>query len=130
MRFRAGDALVRSEQQYRTLAHNIPGIVFRLSLTDSVMEYFNDHLEAVTGYTIQELTSGKFSSLIPLIYAEDKEQVIQEKAKAITTGESYDIKYRIIDKKGNIRFMSEWGCPIIDDSGTVVGIDGIIQDIS
>jgi PAS domain-containing protein len=51
MRFEAGERLEKSEKQFRTLAQNIPGIVFRLSLAGSDMEFYNDHLEAVTGYT-------------------------------------------------------------------------------
>ncbi|HWQ65389.1 MAG TPA: PAS domain S-box protein [Methanospirillum sp.] len=130
LRFQARQDLAHSEQQFRTLAQNIPGIVFRLSLTDSEVEFYNDNFLDITGYSVHELASGQFSSLIPLILAEEKEQVIQKKMDAIMTGTPYDITYHIIDKFGRIRLLSERGRPVSDDSGQVVSIDGIIQDIS
>jgi PAS domain S-box-containing protein len=130
VRFQVREALTRSERQFRTLAQNIPGIVFRISLSDSDVEFYNDHFEPLTGYTVQELASGHISSLIPLIIPEDKDQVIQTKMNAIMTGEPYDLEYRIIDKLGRVRKMSERGRPVSDEWGSVVSIDGIIQDIS
>ncbi len=130
VRFQSREALARSERQFRTLAQNIPGIVFRISLSDSDVEFYNDHFETLTGYSAKELASGQISSLIPLILAEDKEQVIQTKMNAIISGEPYDLQYRIIDKQGRVRMMSERGRPVSDESGRVVSIDGIIQDIT
>nr|WP_319538566.1 PAS domain S-box protein [uncultured Methanospirillum sp.] len=130
VRFQSREALARSERQFRTLAQNIPGIVFRISLSDSDVEFYNDHFETLTGYSSKELASGQISSLIPLILAEDKEQVIQTKMNAIISGEPYDLQYRIIDKQGRVRMMSERGRPVSDESGRVVSIDGIIQDIT
>ncbi len=129
MRFEAGERLEKSEKQFRTLAQNIPGIVFRLSLAGSDMEFYNDHLEAVTGYTARELASGQISSLIPLIFPDDKPRLIQAKIESIRTGEPYEIEYRIIDKFGHIRVMSERGRPVTDETGLVVSIDGIIQEV-
>ncbi len=130
MRMKANEEIAKSERQFRTLAQNIPGIVFRLSLADSATEFFNDNLESVTGYTMHELASGQFSSLIPLVIQQDKERVIQTKKNAITLGKAYDIQFQIIDKKGKIRTLKEMGRPILDDAGRVLSIDGIIQEIS
>lgn len=130
VRFQAREALARSERQFRTLAQNIPGIVFRISLSDSDVEFYNDHFETLTGYSAKELASGQISSLIPLILGEEKDQVIQTKMNAIMTGEAYDLQYRIIDKQGRVRTMLERGRPVSDESGNVVSIDGIIQDVT
>ncbi|HWQ62871.1 MAG TPA: PAS domain S-box protein [Methanospirillum sp.] len=130
VRFQSREALARSERQFRTLAQNIPGIVFRISLSDSDVEFYNDHFETLTGYSAKELASGQISSLIPLILAEEKDQVIQTKMNAIISGEPYDLQYRIIDKQGRVRMLSERGRPVSDESGRVVSIDGIIQDIT
>ncbi|WP_181391740.1 PAS domain S-box protein [Methanospirillum lacunae] len=130
VRFQSREALARSERQFRTLAQNIPGIVFRISLSDSDVEFYNDHFETLTGYSAKELASGQISSLIPLILAEEKDQVIQTKMNAIISGKPYDLQYRIIDKQGRVRMLSERGRPVSDESGRVVSIDGIIQDIT
>jgi PAS domain S-box-containing protein len=129
MRFEAGENLEKSEKQFRTLAQNIPGIVFRVSLAGSDMEFYNDHLESVTGYSAKELASGQISSLIPLIFPDDKQRVVHAKKESIKTGEPYEIEYRIIDKYGKIRIMSERGRPVADETGLIVSIDGIIQEI-
>lgn len=130
MRFKAGENLEKSEKQFRTLAQNIPGIVFRVSLAGSDMEFYNEHLESVTGYSAKELASGQISSLIPLIFPDDKQRVIEVKKESIKTGEPYEIEYRIIDKFGHIRVMCERGRPVSDESGLVVSIDGIIQEVA
>lgn len=129
MRFEAGKNLEKNEKQFRTLAQNIPGIVFRVSLAGSDMEFYNDHLESVTGYSAKELASGQISSLIPLIFPDDKQRVVHAKKVSIKTGEPYEIEYRIIDKYGQIRVMSERGRPVADETGLIVSIDGIIQEI-
>jgi len=129
MRYKAGEKLEKSEKQFRTLAQNIPGIVFRVSLAGSDMEFYNENLEKVTGYSARELASGQISSLIPLIFPDDKQRVIEAKKLSIKTGEPYEIEYRIIDKFGRIRVMSERGRPVSDETGLVVSIDGIIQEV-
>jgi PAS domain-containing protein len=75
------------------------------------------------------LASGQISSLIPLIFPDDKPRLIQAKIESIRTGEPYEIEYRIIDKFGHIRVMSERGRPVTDETGLVVSIDGIIQEV-
>lgn len=129
MRFMASEKLEKSEKQFRTLAQNIPGIVFRLSLAESDMEFYNEHIEAITGYTARELASGQISSLIPLIVPDDKQKVIEIKKESIKTGKPYEVEYRIIDKFGHIRVMNERGTPVADETGLVVSIDGIIQEV-
>jgi len=44
----------------RSLAANIPNIVYRVYLKEeNRMEFFNDMLETMTGYTTGELTKGE-----------------------------------------------------------------------
>ena len=129
-RKRAEEALKMRERSYRTLAENMPGIVYRIHIREKGrMQFFNNMLMSMTGYTEEELTQGEVCSIDPLIIAEDRARVIDEVNAAITENRRFHVEYRITHKDGNPRFFNERGQPIIDDTG-ILYIDGLIQDIT
>jgi PAS domain S-box-containing protein len=116
------------EQSYRTLAENLPGIVYRIHVGEnSRMQFFNTMHVEMTGYSEEELTIGNVCGIDPLIVAEDRERVIVEVESAIRENRTFHVEYRITHKDGSIRFFNERGRPLIDETGHLF-IDGIIQD--
>ena len=54
------EALRASEVSYRTLAENLPGLVYRVFLLENNrMHFFNDQLQSMTGYKEEELRKGQ-----------------------------------------------------------------------
>ncbi len=126
----AEDTLRMREQSYRTLAENLPGIVYRVHAGENGrMQFFNNMLVAMTGYNEHELTKGEVCSIDPLIVAQDRERVIAEVEAAVAENRTFLVEYRITHKDGSIRSFSERGRPIHDETGHLF-IDGIIQDIT
>jgi len=82
-RKRMEEALGESVASYRTLAENLPGIVYRSFPDGRSMLFFNDMLRNITGYTSEELTSQGFSTIEPLILSGDREQVIDAVRDAV-----------------------------------------------
>lgn len=124
-------AIKNSETAYRTLAENLPGIVYRVTLTDEPgMIFFNEQLLKMTGYSPAELKHGKVCSIDPLIHPDDRESVIEEVGEAVNLKSQFQIEYRLIRKDGEIRQMLERGSVVCGESGEPVCIDGIIFDVT
>ncbi len=67
-RKQAEEELKRSEKSYRTLAANLPASVYRLYIRErGKMEFFNNIIEQITGYTKDELLKGEICSIDPFI---------------------------------------------------------------
>ncbi|MCX6701250.1 MAG: PAS domain S-box protein, partial [Methanomicrobiales archaeon] len=104
----AEEALVESEEKYRTLAANLPEIVYRVYLKENGrMQFFNKQIVALTGYTEPELKQGTICSIEPLIHTDDRERVVAAVENAITEGGIFAVDYRLIHKDGSIRHFNE-----------------------
>jgi PAS domain S-box-containing protein len=127
----AEEALRRSENSYRTLSDNLPGIVYRVHLREnSRMELFNRMLEPMTGYTIEELASGEVCSIDPLIIPEDRSSVVEKVKQAARTGGAFEAEYCVRRKNGDIRHFLERGRSVRGEDGSPLHIDGVILDIT
>ena len=127
----AEDALRESEHSYRTLAANLPGIVYRVLLREGGrMVFFNDMITQLTGYKPEELTSGKVCSLDQLIIEGDRKRVTAGIEEAISQNRSFQVEYMLRHKDGNIRNFIERGRPVRGKDGKPVYIDGVTLDIT
>ncbi len=130
-RKRAEENLRLSESAYRTLAQNIPGIVYRAHLTDPPRtEFFNNAVESITGFSEEELRTGEVCSIDPLIQPEDRLRVIEKVKQALVGNMPLEMEYRIIHKNGGIKHLVDYGRPIRGTDGSEVHIDGVIFDIT
>jgi PAS domain S-box-containing protein len=126
-------ALRDSEQQFRSLIGNIPGISFRTSVQPGLpLVFISDGVERVAGYPANDfLPPQPRRTLTDLIIPADHERVAAELAQAIANGGSYQIEYRLRHADGNLHWMWENGAATRDDAdGAVRWLDGVILDIS
>ncbi len=130
-RRRVEEMLRERESAYRTLARNLPGIVYRVNLgKEAGMIFFNDQLEAITGFTEAELRRGEVCMIDPLILPEDRDRVTQTVRSAIREKVPFEVEYRLRHKNGEIRHLLERGRPVYDLDGSPLYIDGVILDIT
>jgi len=130
-RKRAEEVLQQSEEQYRTLAANLPGIVYRIHLKeDNRIQFFNDQLPALTGYTGDELSAGEVCPIDPLIHEDDRPKVISAVRQAIADHGSFTVEYRLIHKDGSERCFIERARVIENADRQLFFIDGLIHDIT
>ena len=123
--------LKESENSYRRLAKNLPGIVYRVLIKENnKMIFFNDMLQSMTGYTSEELIKGDVCSIEPLIDPKDKENVTHIVTDAIKKDQSFEIEYLLQHKDGSIKLFLERGRPIRDIDGNPEFIEGVIFDIT
>jgi two-component system sensor histidine kinase/response regulator len=127
----AKELLEKSERDYRTLATNLPGMVYRVYLREGrKMHFFNDLLQAMTGYSAEELSRGDVCQLDPLIVAEDRPAVVLAVERAIQERQSFDITYRVRTRQGELRHFAERGRPIYGEDDRPLYIDGVIFDVT
>ena len=127
----AEDASKQREYSYRTLSENLPASVYRLFLRErGKMEFFNDVIEQITGYTKDELKRGEICSIDPFIIPEDKPQVMEIVKNAIKNVSEFEVEYRFKRKEGYISYFYEKGMPIIGEDGKPLYIEGVIFDIT
>ncbi len=125
------EALAESEKSYRTLAENLPGIVYRQPLGNQApTQFFNNMVRNLTGYQMSELPPAEYCSLESIILEEDREAVKESLSGAVANGFAFMHEYRIRHRDGRIRHFVERGVPIYDASGKPLHIDGVIFDMT
>ncbi|MBU0988310.1 MAG: PAS domain S-box protein [Proteobacteria bacterium] len=122
------EQLQASEEKYRLLVNNLPGIVFK-GYKDFSAEFFDEKIELLTGYDVAEFNS-KNMKWSDLIVAEDFEAVKEPFVQALKTGKSYLREYRIKSKAGAIRWIQERGQIVCGKNGGLRYVDGVFFDIT
>ncbi|HEY0956426.1 MAG TPA: PAS domain S-box protein, partial [Roseateles sp.] len=129
-RQRMEQALRDSEQQYRSLMANSPGVNFRSNIdTDWSMVLISDAVQTLCGWPAQDFLAGRVH-IGDLVHADDRERVGAVVHAALQTGEAYAVEYRMLTRDGGERWVSETGRGVGDASGQPHWIDGVIIDIS
>lgn len=65
-----------------------------------------------------------------LIHPEDIQEVYEHLNESITTGQTFDLVYRIIRPNGTMRFVHSLGTPEMNSDGVVVRLAGTLQDVT
>lgn len=114
-----------------SLMENLDGLVY-CCLPDAhwTMVFVSNGCAALTGYSPQELLYNRKASYETLTHPEDRDYVRQQITDALRAESRYSLEYRIFRADGRMRWVWERGVGVYDDEGTVIAIEGFIQDIS
>ncbi len=123
-RKRKEDALKASEEKFRNLVEQM-GEVFYSIDTQGLIEYTSPSIQALLGFTPEELLGRK---VFELIHPEDHEKVVRGLSDAIR-GVDYPTEFRIVDKSGSFHWVRSSDRAVVRD-GQVVGLQGICEDIT
>lgn len=119
-----------SEKRLLAILENLPGICYRC-LPDPPwrMVFVNSEIEAITGHPPDAFLDGRLV-WEDLILPEDRDAVRSEVTEAIDARRRFDIRYRIMDRTGCVRWLFERGSAQLLDDGTPFEIEGLIFDIT
>ena len=127
-RKRAEAAVRNSEEKYRLLVNNIPGIVYK-GFKDWSVEFYDNKIEQMTGYNIQKFKSGR-TKWIDLMVTDDIEPARESFIRALKTDKSYLRDYRIKTQSNDILWIQERGQIVCDDKGKIEYVSGVFFDIT
>lgn len=121
-----------SENKFRTLVRNIPGVVYRC-LNDKkwTMLFISKEIEILTGYSASDFIENSIRSFVSIIHPNDIEKVNGLVQNGVEKRKSYVIEYRILHKDGSIKWVYEKGQYILEENSIDVQfLDGVIIDIT
>jgi len=124
------EALHESEEQYRSLVTNIPGVVYRCELDpDWTVRYISEAIEDLAGYPASDFIEAA-RSYASIIHPDDRQRVENEVFTAVERKQAFALEYRIIDSNGGDRWVYEKGQAAIDADGKPLWLDGVIIDVT
>ena len=124
------------ERFLRTLIGNLPGVVYRCRTDERfTSEFISDGCYDLTGYTADDLTQRRAATWDEIIHEEDREQV-RAKIKVLMENRQaqgkppLEVSYRIINRRGEMKFVRDRFRFINDAAGGIVALEGFIADIT
>ncbi|HLF00909.1 MAG TPA: GAF domain-containing protein, partial [Anaerolineales bacterium] len=129
-RKRSEESLRKSEERFRALTENIPGVIFQCRNDDRyTFLYLNDAIEDLTGYPKEEFLENGLS-FFDLYHPDDIEWMPLPSRQPDANTTSYQIIYRIRHKSGAWRWVEEWGTAIHSDGLRPTLLEGFMTDVT
>ena len=127
---RTSRELRQSEEDFRNLVDNIPGVVFR-SLFDQHFKtvFLSDYFEKMTGYEKGCLLDGSLNWL-DIVHQEDHDKIITAINNAAQSRMPFEAEFRLKKADGNYIWVVDSGRITLDEDGNPVFINGIVTDIT
>jgi PAS domain S-box-containing protein len=125
-RYEAQSALLKSEQRFRFLAESIPQQVW-IAQANGSLEYVNQRVLQYAGVTNGQVMGWAWTDCI---HPEDLSHCLESWQKSLTTGEPYEIEFRLFQAMDNsYRWHLSRALPLRDESGNIVNWFGTNTDI-
>lgn len=123
-------AIREKDQQIRSMMNNIPGVTFRCNLDENwSMRLISDSVTQLTGWSADEFINAKVH-FAQLIHAEDAQRIQPIVEAAVANRTNYAIEYRITDRTGNEKWISEFASAIYSNDGAAEALDGVLLDVT
>jgi PAS domain S-box-containing protein len=127
-RLQAETAMKKSEEKYRRLIKNLPGIVYR-GYRDWSVDFIDNKIEQITGYTAEEFNTRKIN-WADIIFPDDIQYVSADFLEALKTkDQSYVREYRIKSKDNSIYWIQDRG-QVVPNGKEDEFISGVFYDIT
>ncbi|SDQ91634.1 methyl-accepting chemotaxis protein [Natronobacterium texcoconense] len=108
--------------------HGFPGLAYRTLNEDGWPVVFaTNGIEELAGYTAEQLVEGEIVLGEDVIHEDDQEAVWEAIQDLVDrNGTAYDITYRMVTRRGEVKTVRERGRPIYDDQGELEAFEGYI----
>lgn len=120
-----------SEERYRRLVENAPGIVYRWCIDTKRFEYLNSTVERITGYKADDII-GDNDIMVRAIPPDQRQRVLQNWLSQIG-GETPAVReqqFAIRDCQGELHWFLERSILVRDDQGQPTYLEGIGFEIT
>lgn len=125
--------LREAEVRYRTLVEQVPAITYVQETLDSdrskAVTYMSPQYEDILGYAAETEIADE-EHWLRIIHYEDRERVSIEEDRTDSTGEPFNIEYRIIASDGRVVWVRDQAVLVRDETGKALFWQGIQYDIT
>ncbi len=121
-------ALSESEEKFRQLAENIQDVFWMTDIQNKKFIYVSPAYQNIWQQSCEYLYQNALTWL-DSIHPEDRSQIEAAYIQQQTTG-LYDREYRIIRPDSSIRWIRDRGFPIREETGKIIRMTGIAEDIT
>ena len=124
---RSYQLVMEREAQFRALSENAPDIIYTIN-TNGIFSYVNPEWERILGHTKEEVIGKYFLDFVKKKDIDHFKKIFEE----IYNGKDHsgNIEFTILHKDGTERLFTLSGAPNLDGDGKIIGIVGIIKDVS
>ena len=123
------EALRESENKFRTLAENIPGVVYLCANDDDYsMIYVNDAIEALTGVPKEDFLAHR-THFGDLFHPDDRAAIYAGVDEALKERRSFRLQYRIKHRTDQWRWIEETGVGVFEGD-EVMFLEGFLVDVT
>lgn len=122
-------ALRQSEQRFREMAESVRKVFWLFDWCEQKVIYVSPAYEEIWNRPVQDLYD-RYEEWMDSIHPEDREFAAESFARIAETGGGEEREYRIVRPDGSIRWISDEGFAVYDETGTVCRIAGVAVDIT
>jgi PAS domain S-box-containing protein len=128
---RSREMLDERTRRLETLISNLPGVVYRCRNDAGwPMETVEGEVEALTGYTAEQLERGAVSWGDDLLHPDDRDEMWETVQDALAADGTFEVTYRIITADGTVKWMWERGRVVASSTDGSDVLEGFITDIT
>jgi len=126
---RAIEASLReSEEKFRSLIGNIPGISFRGQVRGSGrLLFISDAVQPLTGWAAEDFLAGRIR-FADLVQPDDWRDIRAAVKQALAQGRAFEVECRLRRRDGSSCWVSGTGRGVSDSQGRMQWIDGVLVD--
>lgn len=120
--------LEKAHNQLKTLFENIDAVLYSVDMVSFEILQISAACEKITGYTAEEFFAD-IDLWKKITYPEDKD-ISKQQLQLLNQGKRVLNQYRIVHKDRSIRWIENKIIPTIDETGRLIRIDAVTNDIS
>jgi diguanylate cyclase (GGDEF)-like protein/PAS domain S-box-containing protein len=125
------EALRESERRFSSVVSYAHAFAYRcLKEPGYRNEYASDYALELTGYSPEDLLVGGEIRFGDLIIGDDRDRIWEEVQEALEERKSFELRYAIRRKDGQIRHVRDHGQGVYDENGEVVALEGLLYDVT
>lgn len=122
---RAEAALSDTQARYHVLTEAMPQMVWS-TLPDGFHDYYNEQWYSFTGVPYGSTDGEAWNGMF---HPDDQERAWESWSRSLTTGEPYEIEYRLRHHSGEYRWTLGRALPVRDPGGAIIRWIGTCTDI-
>lgn len=125
------EALRNSEERFRSLVVNMPGVVYRCLPDEQwTMQFLSNGIKQLTGYPATDFLDNRIRTFDEIIHPDDRETIRFGLEKATPAQPTYKDEYRLLCADGKICWVYEQGTALFDAANEIICLEGVFLDVT